>query len=179
MSSPVPASESDPLFVLWVTWGRCPFSQGHQWQHSCCFFHTRTIARGSAATDQHFNNGNGVPGKVVGKAWEHIPKPIGKPKPFLCFEPFYSSCQEAAFTAATKSLQRKENNCGRLFFFFPLQVTASILADSYLFSATSHLPKHYQKCSNYCQLSLDSHGRQGQAGRPPDSWMLNSDESFG
>lgn len=46
-------------------------------------------------------------------------------------------------------------------FFFPLQVTASILADSYLFSATSHLPKHYQKCSNYCQLSLGS--QEGKA----------------
>lgn len=80
----------------------------------------------------------------------------------------------------TESLPRKENNCGRpppppL----PLQVTASILANSYLFSATSHLPKQYQKCSNYCQLSLGSCTRQGRAIRPPDSWMLNSDESFG
>lgn len=116
---------------------------------------------------------------MFGKAWEHIPKPIEKPKPFLCFKPFHSSCQEAAFTAATNRITPKERKQLWKAFFFPLQVTASILADSYLFSATSHLPEHHQKCSNYCQLSLGSHRRQGQAGRPPDSWMLNSDESFG
>lgn len=147
-----------------MTWDSCPLAHSHQhsWQRSSCFFHrSRTTAhracvRGFAAAERVCfpNEKNESRGSWLGKGWEHIPQPTGRTEPFLCFKAFHGSCQEAAFTAASNglSLLRKENNCG----FFLLPVTASILANSYLFSATSHLPKHNQKCSNYCQLSLGS-----------------------
>lgn len=118
-------------------------------------------------------------GRWLARSGSTSQNPLGSPSLFYVLNLSTAAARKQLLQLQpTESLPRKENNCGRLFF-FPLKVTASILADSYLFSATSHLPEHYQKCSNYCQLSLGSHRRQGQAGRPPDSWMLNSDESFG